>query len=126
MPHTFGRLQFDVSSHGGSLIFGELAAAGAAQEQQPAAVGVGGSGSGMQHTGMHKCAPWLSLDEDSSQPSATKVVLSMVSKARVLLEKQQQIEREAQSRCGAVEGHSSVQMDGWVAGGERGGLGSGM
>ncbi len=91
----YASLQFDVSSHGGSLVFGELAAAAAAQGHQPADDRRAGGG---QLARQAKGAPWLSSDDGPSQPSATKMVMSMVNKARDLLEKQQQIEQEAQSR----------------------------
>lgn len=89
--------QFDVSGHGGSLALGAL---GASVEGESGAGGAGGLGSERPPRPRPKgVAPWLSPAE-AAQPSATNQVLSMVTKARDLMQKQQQIEAEAQSRCG--------------------------
>ncbi|GAB4822735.1 hypothetical protein N2152v2_009781 [Parachlorella kessleri] len=111
--------QFDVSGHGGSGALAALAAAAGSQEQQltPQRLQQHQQQNGHQHTNGHHqqnglidgsqhgrpprpkgAVPWLGLAADVQQPSATSAVLSMVTKARDLLQKQQQFEQEAQSR----------------------------
>lgn len=87
-------VQFDVSEHGGSQVLALLAAELEAEQ------GSGGSGRGAQRggPGPHG-APWLrDSPGDTQHPSATNTVLSIVTKARGLLEKQQQLEQEARCR----------------------------
>ena len=116
-------VQFDVSGHGGSGALAALAAAAGSQEQHqqqltPLRLQQHQQQNGHQQTnnGHHpqnglidgsqhgrpprpkNAVPWLGLAADVQQPSATSAVLSMVTKARDLLQKQQQFEQEAQSR----------------------------
>lgn len=93
--------QFDLTGHGGCQALGELSEAATAQDLQSPAGGANSSSRGhARQQARRGGAPWLTPTEECAgpEPSATKMVLSMVSRARDLLQKQQEIEQEVQSR----------------------------
>ena len=96
--------QFDVSGHGGSLALGALAESASAAGGSEHGGGGGEAARPPRPRPSRGVAPWLSPAGEAPQASATNQVLSMVHKARDLLQKQQQIEAEAQSRCGGRAG----------------------